>query len=40
MANPPHHSGSDNFDSARYQRGVQAYASQFHIPPDQVPAGV
>ncbi len=38
MANPPHHPGSDNSDTARYQRGLQAYASQFHIPPDQVPA--
>jgi alkylhydroperoxidase/carboxymuconolactone decarboxylase family protein YurZ len=28
----------DNSDTARYQRGVQAYASQFHIKPDQVPA--
>ena len=37
-ANPPHHPGSDNSDTARYQRGLQAYASQFHIPPDQVPA--
>ena len=38
MANPPHHPGSDNSGTARYQRGIQAYASQFHIPPDQVPA--
>ena len=37
-ANPPHHPGSDNSDTARYQRGLQAYASQFHIPPGQVPA--
>jgi alkylhydroperoxidase/carboxymuconolactone decarboxylase family protein YurZ len=28
----------DNSDTARYQRGIQAYASQFHITPDQVPA--
>ena len=28
----------DNSDTARYQRGVRAYASQFHIKPDQVPA--
>ena len=28
----------DNSDTARYQRGVQAYASQFHIKPDQVAA--
>ena len=35
---PPHHPGSGNSDTARYQRGLQAYASQFHIPPDQVPA--
>jgi alkylhydroperoxidase/carboxymuconolactone decarboxylase family protein YurZ len=25
-------------DTARYQRGLQAYASQFRIPPEQVPA--
>jgi 4-carboxymuconolactone decarboxylase len=37
-ANPPHRPGSDNCDTARYQRGLQAYASQFHIRPDQVPA--
>lgn len=37
-ADPPHRPGSDNSDTARYQRGLQAYASQFHIPPDQVPA--
>jgi alkylhydroperoxidase/carboxymuconolactone decarboxylase family protein YurZ len=37
-ADPAHHPGSDNSDTARYQRGLQAYASQFHIPPDQVPA--
>lgn len=35
---PPHHPGSDASDAARYQRGLRAYASQFHIPPDQVPA--
>ena len=35
---PPHHPGSGNSDTARYQRGLQAYASQFHIPPGQVPA--
>jgi len=35
---PPHHPGSGNSDTARYQRGLQAYASQFHIPPDQVSA--
>lgn len=29
---------SDNSDTARYQRGVQAYASQFEITPEQVPA--
>ena len=38
MNRQSHTSGTDNSDSARYQRGVQAYASQFHIPPDQVPA--
>jgi len=37
-AKPPHHPGSDNSDTARYQRGLHAYASQFHIPPGQVPA--
>ena len=37
-ARPPRHPGSGNSDTARYQRGLQAYASQFHIPPDQVPA--
>jgi len=37
-ADPPHHPGSDTCDTARYQRGIQAYASQFHIPPGQVPA--
>ena len=37
-AKPPRHPGSDNSDTARYQRGLQAYASQFHVPPDQVPA--
>lgn len=35
---PTYRPGSDNCDAARYQRGLQAYASQFHIPPDQVPA--
>ncbi|TMM02945.1 MAG: hypothetical protein E6G10_08840 [Actinobacteria bacterium] len=28
---------SDNSDTARYQRGLHAYASQFHITPEQVP---
>ena len=37
-AKPLRHPGSDNSDTARYQRGLQAYASQFHIPPGQVPA--
>ena len=37
MANPPHHPGSGNSDTARYQRGLQAYASQFHIPPEPGP---
>jgi hypothetical protein len=37
-AKPLRHPGSDTFDTDRYQRGLQAYASQFHIPPDQVPA--
>lgn len=30
-------SGSDNSDTARYQRGLQAYSSQFQITPEQVP---
>ena len=38
MANPPHHPGSHNSDTARYQRGLQAYSSQFQITPEQVPA--
>jgi len=38
MANPPHRPGGDNSDTARYQRGLQAYSSQFHITPEQVPA--
>jgi len=37
MAHPPHHAASDNSESARYQRGLDAYASQFHITPEQVP---
>jgi 4-carboxymuconolactone decarboxylase len=37
-ADPPQRPGRDTTDTARYQRGIQAYASQFHIPPDQVPA--
>ena len=37
MASQPN-DGTDNSESTRYQRGIQAYASQFHIPPDQVPA--
>ena len=37
MASQPS-GGTDNSESTRYQRGIQAYASQFHIPPDQVPA--
>lgn len=38
MANQPHHPGGDGSGTARYQRGLQAYSSQFHIPPEQVPA--
>jgi len=38
VATPPHHPGSDNSDTARYQRGLQAYSSQFYITPEQVPA--
>ena len=38
MANPPHRPGSDNSDTASYQRGLQAYSSQFRITPEQVPA--
>jgi 4-carboxymuconolactone decarboxylase len=37
-ADPAHRPGSDTSGTARYQRGLQAYASQFHILPDQVPA--
>jgi hypothetical protein len=37
MASQPN-DGTGNSESTRYQRGIQAYASQFHIPPDQVPA--
>ena len=37
MAHPPLRAASDNSDSARYQRGLDAYASQFHITPEQVP---
>ena len=33
----PHLPGRDSSDTARYQRGLQAYASQFHITPEQVP---
>ena len=29
----------DNSDTARYQRGVQAYASQFHISQTRSPPG-
>jgi hypothetical protein len=37
MARQSNNTGStDNSDRARYQRGVQAYASQFRIPPEQV----
>jgi alkylhydroperoxidase/carboxymuconolactone decarboxylase family protein YurZ len=36
MPHPPHNAASDNSDSARYQRGIDAYASQFHTTPDQV----
>jgi 4-carboxymuconolactone decarboxylase len=37
MASQPNN-GIDNSEITRYQRGIQAYASQFHIPPEQVPA--
>ena len=36
MANPAHQPRSDNFDTARYRRGLDAYASQFHIPRAEV----
>jgi hypothetical protein len=32
------HADRDESDAARYQRGLLAYASQFRIPPEQVPA--
>jgi alkylhydroperoxidase/carboxymuconolactone decarboxylase family protein YurZ len=32
------HADRDESDAARYQRGLLAYASQFRIPPGQVPA--
>jgi alkylhydroperoxidase/carboxymuconolactone decarboxylase family protein YurZ len=35
MASQPNN-GTDNSGSTRYQRGIQAYASQFHIRPEQV----
>jgi alkylhydroperoxidase/carboxymuconolactone decarboxylase family protein YurZ len=35
MASQPDN-GTDNSGSTRYQRGIQAYASQFHIRPEQV----
>jgi alkylhydroperoxidase/carboxymuconolactone decarboxylase family protein YurZ len=35
MASQPNN-GTDNSGSTRYQRGTQAYASQFHILPEQV----
>jgi alkylhydroperoxidase/carboxymuconolactone decarboxylase family protein YurZ len=35
MAGQPN-DGTDNSGSTRYQRGIQAYASQFHIRPEQV----
>jgi alkylhydroperoxidase/carboxymuconolactone decarboxylase family protein YurZ len=36
--NHPAPPAGGNSDSGRYQRGLQAYASQFHITPEQVPA--
>jgi alkylhydroperoxidase/carboxymuconolactone decarboxylase family protein YurZ len=30
--------GTDTSETSRYRRGIWAYASQFHIPPEQVPA--
>jgi alkylhydroperoxidase/carboxymuconolactone decarboxylase family protein YurZ len=38
MANPPDQTRSDESDTSRYQRGVDVYASQFHITPMQVPS--
>ena len=35
MASQPDN-GTDNSGSTRHQRGIQAYASQFHIRPEQV----
>ena len=37
MANQSRQASSDNSYTARYQRGLDAYASQFHITPEQVP---
>src|SRR5882724_8005296 len=37
MANPAHQPRSDNSDTARYRRGLDAYASQFHIAREEVP---
>jgi len=36
MADPAHHPASDDSDTRRYQRGLDAYSSQFHIPRDAV----
>jgi alkylhydroperoxidase/carboxymuconolactone decarboxylase family protein YurZ len=38
MARQSSNTGNDDSDRARYQRGIQAYASQFRIPPEQVSA--
>ena len=37
MPNPSNEPSSNNSDTARYQRGLDAYASQFHITRAQVP---
>ena len=37
MPNAAHHPHTEKTDTSRYERGVQAYASQFHITPEEVP---
>lgn len=37
MTSPSQRPPSENSDTARYQRGLHAYASQFHIAPEEVP---
>ena len=37
MTTPSHETGSENSETSRYQRGVDAYASLFHITAEEVP---